>query len=83
MPRKSRGRVYCEGTIPAKGGGTHRVAVALARPGTVPAAVAATRLTDDYAEVDAVLMVGIAGAVPDVGKAERHVRLGDVVLKDG
>jgi nucleoside phosphorylase len=75
-----RNRIYCVGEIPAKGGGAHRVAVVLADQGTAAASVHATLLSEDFPEVDAILMVGIAGGVPDVNKADRHVRLGDIVV---
>lgn len=74
------GRVYAIGTVPAKGGGTHRVAVILGDQGTNAASYFATVLTEDFPEVYAVLMVGIAGAIPHPEKLERHVRLGDIVV---
>lgn len=74
-----RGRVYWLGDIPAKGGGTHRVALALADQGTAAATYRATLLSEDFPELDAILMVGIAGGVPNVSKPDRHVRLGDIV----
>ncbi|MBK8998022.1 MAG: hypothetical protein IPM35_20045, partial [Myxococcales bacterium] len=75
-----RGRVYWLGSVPAKGGGVaHRVALALADQGTAVAAYRATLLSEDFPEVAAILMVGIAGGVPDIHKPDRHVRLGDIV----
>lgn len=74
-----RGRVYRLGSVPAKGGGAHRVALALADQGTAVAAYRATLLSEDFPEVSAILMVGIAGGVPDIHQPERHVRLGDIV----
>ncbi len=75
-----RGRVYARGTIPAKGGGSHQIALALADQGTASATHRATVLSEDFPKVEAILMVGIAGAVPNPGKPERHVRLGDIVV---
>lgn len=75
-----RTRVYCVGTVPAKGGGEHSIACVLADQGTAAATNHATLLVEDLPRVVAVLMVGIAGGVPDVTRAERHVRLGDVVV---
>ena len=74
------GREYVLGTVPAKGGGVHRLALALADQGNTIAAVRATELADDFLEVEAILMVGIAGGVPFPGRPDRHVRLGDVVV---
>lgn len=74
-----RGRIYWRGQIPAKGGGTHGIALALADQGTAVATHRATLLAEDFTEIEAVLMVGIAGGVPHVAKPDRHVRLGDIV----
>jgi nucleoside phosphorylase len=75
----ARGRVYCRGTVPAKGGGTHHVVMVLGDQGTASATHRATLLTEDFPEVHGVVMVGIAGAVPHPNKPEHHVRLGDIV----
>jgi len=75
-----RGREYILGSVPAKGGGIHRLAVALADQGNTISAVRATQLVDDFPEVEAILMVGIAGGVPFPARPDRHVRLGDVVV---
>jgi nucleoside phosphorylase len=74
------GRVYVVGTVPAKGAGVHRIAVVLGDQGNNAASYWATVLTEDFPEVHAVLMVGIAGAIPHPMKPERHVRLGDIVV---
>lgn len=76
----SRGRPYCIGQIPAAAGGIHYIALALADQGTTVATNCAALLAEDHPSIEAVLMVGIAGGVPDVLKPERHVRLGDVVV---
>ncbi len=73
-------RVYVVGTMPAKGGGTHKVVVGLADQGTAAAAVKASHVLEDFPSVRSVLMVGIAGAVPHPEKADHHVRLGDIVV---
>lgn len=75
-----RGRVYVRGTVPAKAGGAHRVALALADQGTASAAHYATLLSEDFPEVEVIVMVGIAGAVPHPNVPEHHVRLGDIVV---
>lgn len=74
------GRVYKLGTVPAKGGGTHKVVIALGDQGTAAAAVVAALLLEDFPSVRSVLMVGIAGAVPSPMKPDDHVRLGDIVV---
>lgn len=75
-----KGRVYVLGSIPAKGEGTHHVALMLSNQGTAVASHSATLLVEDFPGTNAILMVGIAGGVPDVAKPARHVRLGDIVV---
>jgi hypothetical protein len=48
--------------------------------GTASAAYHTALLYEDFSAIEAVLMVGIAGGVPNPGKADCHVRLGDVVV---
>jgi nucleoside phosphorylase len=73
---------YVLGEVPAKGGGTHAVALTRSGMGTTRAAARATRLLDAMPEIEALLMVGIAGGMPNPGNAWEHVRLGDVVVSD-
>jgi nucleoside phosphorylase len=73
---------YVLGEVPAKGGGTHAVALTRSGMGTTRAAARATRLLEAMPEIDALLMVGIAGGMPNPGNAWEHVRLGDVVVSD-
>jgi nucleoside phosphorylase len=73
---------YVLGEIPAKGGGTHAVALVRAGMGNNLATGRATLLLQHYAEIDTLLMVGIAGGVPCPERAEDHVRLGDIVVSD-
>jgi nucleoside phosphorylase len=79
---RGAGRTYDLGQIPSRDGGRHVVALALADMGNNVAAVRGTRLLQDFPEIEAVLMVGIAGGVPNPEKASDHVRLGDVVVSD-
>jgi nucleoside phosphorylase len=69
------------GTVPARGGGHHRVLLALADVGNNLAASLASRLLDRYPQLPLV-MLGIAGAVPNPTKVDAHPRLGDVVVSD-
>ncbi len=48
--------------------------------GTNKAAIATTNLLNDFPDIQDVVLVGIAGAVPNPTKVETHVRLGDVVM---
>jgi internalin A len=82
VPGSGAGRRYVLGRIPSRHGGVHRVALALADMGTNIASARATLLLEHFPAVDAILMVGIAGAVPSPQKVEDHVRLGDLVISD-
>ena len=73
---------YVLGEVPAKGGGTHAVALIRSGMGTTLAATRTALLLKGMPEIDAILMVGIAGGVPSPGNAWEHVRLGDVVVSD-
>ena len=74
------GQVYVLGTIPAKNGGIHRVVLTMTNMGNNMAASKATELLCNFPSVTEILMVGIAGAVPNPNKVKEHVRLGDIVV---
>lgn len=62
----------------------HTVALTLlSESGNDAAASACTNMLRSYGSVRCLLMVGIAAGVPDPGKPERHVRLGDIVVARG
>lgn len=70
------GRTYALARV-----GTHVVAVALmADMANNIAAARATLLKSHCDKVQDIIMVGIAGAVPNPAKADDHVRLGDIVV---
>jgi nucleoside phosphorylase len=48
--------------------------------GNNSAAVTATKLIGDFPNIDYIIMVGIAGAIPNPKSPELHVRLGDIVV---
>ncbi len=75
---------YIKGTIPASdgSGATHVVVTLLKKMGNNSAATAASHLLRSFPEVDDVLMVGIAGGMPHPTDADKHVRLGDVVVSN-
>jgi|SRR5579872_1271216 len=76
---------YLIGTLPsADPSMAHTVALTiLGESGNDAAASACTNLLRSYRSVRCLLMVGIAAGVPDPGKPERHVRLGDIVVARG
>jgi nucleoside phosphorylase len=79
----SRPRVYDIGTVPALGGGTHAIIhLCLNDMGNNIAATRAAVLLNDFPVINHIIMVGIAGGVPNHENAENHVRLGDIVVSD-
>lgn len=74
--------IYVIGTIPALPGNKKHLIVAtlLVKMGNNSAANAATNLLRSFPGVNEVLMVGIAGGIPNPNKPDIHVRLGDVVV---
>jgi nucleoside phosphorylase/Tfp pilus assembly protein PilF len=79
---RGAGRVYDLGEIPSHDGGRHVVALALADMGNNIAAARGALVLQHFPDVEAILMVGIAGGVPNPERAEEHVRLGDLVVSD-
>ncbi|MEU7302646.1 5'-methylthioadenosine/S-adenosylhomocysteine nucleosidase [Streptomyces sp. NPDC007206] len=75
--------VYVRGDIAAKNGKGLIPVILTLLPGTGNnrAAESATHLLRSF-KVDHLLMVGIAGGVPNHRKPKEHVRLGDVVVSD-
>src|SRR6266700_5786073 len=75
-------------TIPGDSGrytagniGPHPVVVTLLpRMGNNPATAVSSNLLRSFPTISDILMVGIAGGVPDPNNAENHVRLGDIVV---
>lgn len=75
---------YVVGTIPARDGtGLHTVVLTLLKSSrNNSAASAVTHLVRSVPSVTEILMVGIAGGIPNPQKVNDHVRLGDVVITD-
>ena len=77
------GRRYLRGTIPAASGGRHTVYLALSSDmGNNASAIRTSQMLHHFPAMKHVLMVAIAGGVPNPARAEDHVRLGDVVISD-
>lgn len=82
IPGAGAGRRYIQGEIPARSGGKHSVILCLADMGNNQASSRATLLLEHFPDLDSIIMVGIAGGIPNPGKTEEHVRLGDIVISD-
>jgi nucleoside phosphorylase len=76
---------YLIGTMPSSvPDRAHQVALTmLSETGNDAAASACANLLRSYPSVRCLLMVGIAAGVPNPGRPERHVRLGDIVVAKG
>src|SRR5262249_23724037 len=68
------------GTLPARNGLSHSIVIALIGVGNNMSAAATSQLLHLFPSVLTVLMVGIAGGIPNPAKPFDHVRLGDVVV---
>src|SRR6266496_1677045 len=56
------------------------IATLLPKMGNNPATAVSSNLLRSFPKISDILMVGIAGGVPDPNNAENHVRLGDIVI---
>jgi nucleoside phosphorylase len=76
---------YLIGTMPSSvPHRAHEVALTmLSETGNDAAASACANLLRSYPSVRCLLMAGIAAGVPNPGRPERHVRLGDIVVAKG
>jgi nucleoside phosphorylase len=75
-----KNNAYLVGTMPAFGDEVHTVAASMTAMGNNSAAIRASALINDFPNLREVIMVGIAGAVPNPEDLETHVRLGDIVV---
>ena len=78
--KRRQTQTYVVGSIQSIDGGQHKVALVLCDPGNNAAGIRAASLINDFPNLREVIMVGIAGAVPNPEDAENHVRLGDVIV---
>lgn len=76
-------RTYVHLALQADGGGEHQIVAVNAGMSNNKAVAAAKQLMNDYPSVQDVIMVGIAGGVPNLASAKDDVRLGDVVVSSG
>ncbi|QFY41449.1 hypothetical protein F6R98_01435 [Candidatus Methylospira mobilis] len=81
-PSNDDGNQYWYGTLPSRANGNpHQVLItSLVKMGNNVAASAVTHIVRSFDSVEYILMVGIAGGIPDLKNVDNHVRLGDVVI---
>ncbi|MEM8535600.1 MAG: hypothetical protein AAGF95_32515 [Chloroflexota bacterium] len=74
---------YTYGEIPALNGGQHQIVLSsIGMMGNNSAAIEVMRLSDHFKSLEKVVLVGIAGGIPNPDKPNDHVRLGDIVVSD-
>ena len=82
--KSSIGANYAVASLTKQDGMTIEVVIALTNSmGNNSSAILATRMLTDFPQIEHVIMVGIAGAVPNPKAPETHVRLGDIVVSNG
>ena len=82
IPGSGAGRRYCLGEIFSEEGNKHNVVLAIAGMGNNIAATKAAILLEYFPNVKSIIMVGIAGGVPNPDDVDDHVRLGDIVVSN-
>lgn len=82
VPGSGASRRYCLGEIPTEEGNKHSLVLANAGMGNNIAATRASLLLEHFPNVKSIIMVGIAGGVPNPDKVDDHVRLGDIVVSN-
>ena len=81
IPGSGAGRRYCLGEISSEDGNKHSLVLANANMGNNTAATRASLLLEHFPNVKSIIMVGIAGGVPNP-KVDDDVRLGDIVVSN-
>ena len=83
VPDRNTTWEYTYGEIPALNGGKHQIVLSsIGMMGNNSAALVAARLLQHFSSIQKVVMVGIAGGIPNPTKPADHVRLGDIVVSD-
>ena len=82
VPGSGAGRRYCLGEILSEKKNKYNLVLANADKGNNIAATRATLLLEHFPNVKSIIMVGIAGGIPNADKVDDHVRLGDIVVSD-
>lgn len=76
------GQRYVLGSVPAVNGVHHVVLTRTISMGNNPAGVHVALLLGEFPNVESIVMVGIAGGVPNPDKPEQDMQLGDVVVSN-
>ncbi len=84
IPGQGAGRRYCLGEILSEEGIKHNLVLTTVGMGNNIASTRASLLLEHFPNVKSIIMVGIAGGVPNPSKdkVDDHVRLGDIVVSN-
>ena len=82
MPGRGAARQYLTTELKDRSGSKLLITLLLADMGNPSSSLWATRALDYFEDIQHVLVVGIAGGVPDPADVSNHVRLGDVVISN-
>ncbi len=82
VPGFGAGRRYCLGEILTEEGNKHNLVLVIVGMGNNIAATRASLLLEHFPNIKSIIMVGIAGGVPNPNKVDDHVRLGDIVVSN-
>lgn len=74
------GNRFYLGEVQGANGRIHKVVLCDCGMGNNKAAIGATNMLRLFPQMHSVIMTGIAGGMPNQGKADQHVRLGDIVV---
>ena len=82
FPGQGAGRRYLIGEVCTSNEEKHTVVLCLASMGNNIAAIRASLLLNHFPQLESIIMVGIAGGIPNPEKPDDHVRLGDIVISN-
>lgn len=82
FPGQGAGRRYLIGEVCTSNEEKHTVVLCLGSMGNNIAAIRASLLLNHFPQLESIIMVGIAGGIPNPEKPDDHVRLGDVVISN-
>lgn len=80
-----RGQKYKVAAANVKGSNSRRILSIVKRAadlGNNSAAICAANMLSAFPNLEDIIMVGIAGGIPDPTNSDKHVRLGDIVVSD-
>lgn len=77
------GNRFYVGKVKSANGGMHQIALGMCGMGNNKASIRAITMKEKFPYIESIIMVGIAGGIPDPYDISKHVRLGDIVVSEG